>query len=108
MKLAEIVKVLENFPTAKEEALAIMAVEADEEYGRVFHSQGPNVADKTLKATDRIVLGLVWYEFLAEDTTEAGYALANGKADLIAEKLHVDRYQIYKEVERLYGRGNRS
>ncbi len=88
-----------------ETALALAIQDELLEYHRKFDELGFAEAQKKLTNKARVLLGLGFSEFLADEDNDAEYYRAGEKQRALHYVLGIDGKKLFEELERLWGRG---
>ena len=81
-----------------ETAIVIAAIDRLKEYHDNFDTYGYSIAQKRLSDKGRVLLGLVFSEFLAEDNSDRELIVASEKQRVLHSTLQLDARKIF-EVE---------
>lgn len=99
--LAGLRTVKELLALGGETAIVLAAYEELQKYKANFEARGYTLAQKRLSKTARVLLGLCFSEFLAEDDTDNELVRAAEKRVIFLKALGLDEDKLWNEQERL-------
>lgn len=86
-----------------ETAVAVAVVDELLRYEQDFEDLGYAGAQKKLSQKSRLLLGLGYSEFLADEDTDTGYVRAATKKRILLDMIGLDEKKLGDELERLCG-----
>ena len=93
------VKKLKNI--GGEKAIAIAALDELQEYSNNLEKNGYSAAQKKLTNRKRVLLGIAFSEFFANDNTDDSLFVASEKAGVLRKAIEVDENLFFDELYNL-------
>lgn len=94
-------KVAKELKEVDKQALVTAIVDELKEYDEKYRQYGWLGAMKKTGQKARVLMGLAYSEFMADEMTDAGYALAEEKRQVLLKALGLDGPELVQGVERL-------
>lgn len=94
-------KVAKELKEVDKQALVTAIVDELKEYDEKYRQHGWPGAMKKTSQKARVLMGLAYSEFMTDEMTDAGYALAEEKRQVLLKALGLDGPELVQGVERL-------